>query len=441
MSQDEKNTLLILLAEGTVFKKQMNYAKKSFLNNFPNCDSEPGTEYASSESVTLSELENTLNLVRTATGQGSIKFKTDILGELRQKIGQNQFKWVYRILTGLKIGLSNKTLDKVLRPTETKTGLMLARAWQLSSLKESEVQNYTAEIKYDGIRLNTIIVDGVVEKITSRNGRDLRPSLLRYFDGLFSPGEYFSLDGELWAESGFQTISTIITRVHRTSTDKVQGLCYSVFDILSSGSVHLENQTIETRRECLRSIGLNSKATSDARLMIHEVEYRSFSSLAELEASLSSEYALEEGIILKKKCSRYEHKRSNNWLKIKHEFETLDVEIRAVHVGQGSRSRFFAVFEGFVFDKSGTKKCISHIGSGFSEAKLEELTNRILVSENITSLPPSCTRVSLSTTMVFQIKYQSLQVSNKAQYHRYSCRFPIFIRERPDKGLDDISMV
>jgi len=129
-----------------------------------------------------------------------------------------------------------------------------------------------------------------------------------------------------------------------------------------------------------------------------------------------------EGVIAKKKGSRYVSGRSRQWLKIKCE-STVDCVI----VGYVTKTRRIASLALGLYDH-GTLTYIGQVGSGFTESFLEELSQRFVSTTNGVVLPKSVKPIV--PDKVCEVTY--------IEYTRaHRLRAPVFVRMRDDKPAEE----
>src|SRR5947209_19694988 len=136
-----------------------------------------------------------------------------------------------------------------------------------------------------------------------------------------------------------------------------------------------------------------------------------------------------EGLVAKDPDAPYAPgRRTENWMKIKPAFETLDVVITGGIWGSGRRrgllsSLIVAVRDGAEF------KTFGKVGTGFSEDALRELTAQ-LEPKIITTRGRD---VEIEPGTVMQVDFQDIQKT--ARYRAgYALRIPRFKRVRTDKS-------
>jgi DNA ligase-1 len=121
-------------------------------------------------------------------------------------------------------------------------------------------------------------------------------------------------------------------------------------------------------------------------------------------------------------------RRTENWMKIKPAFETLDVVITGGIWGSGRRRGLLSSLIVAVRDRE-EFKTVGKVGTGFSEEALRELTARLSPSIIATRGHD----VELEPTVVIEVDFQDIQKT--ARYHSgYALRIPRFKRVRTDKS-------
>ena len=270
--------------------------------------------------------------------------------------------------------------------------------------------NWSFENKLDGIRLLLKKKNGQLSFWTrSRRLLDSLNVLNTLSQNvknaiLAVPGDLI-LDGELWVPNaapgqGFRVLSPI---VKSKIPPKINAI-YSPFDVLyTENHKTLYNQSYDKRKQVLYNLdlpdvlkGFSLETFQDVRSVLKTTTY--------------------EGLVMKKRDSVYCFNRSMNWLKIKPNVQTLDVQIVRVHKGKGKYSEYYTSVDVAV-QHNGQLVQVGQVGSGFSEKDLVYL--RTLVENNMQKV-------------VIQIKCEALLRNKKNS--NYALRFPRFIRYREDKA-------
>ena len=150
-------------------------------------------------------------------------------------------------------------------------------------------------------------------------------------------------------------------------------------------------------------------------------------------------------------------KRSRNWLKVKKDYlsgigDSLDLVVLGAYYGKGKRTSVFGAFLLACYNSNNeTYETVCNIGTGFSEAILEELHSKLspLAIEkpkpfySHSAVPKDQPDVWFEPRFVWEVKTADLTLSPRymagkdelmdASEKGISLRFPRFIKERDDK--------
>ena len=225
-------------------------------------------------------------------------------------------------------------------------------------LPEGAVWSY--EMKWDGVRVIAEIADGTCT-LWSRNGRDVSggyPELL----GIASAGlpEPLLLDGEIVTldENGAPSFGLLQRRMHVRDPRQVARLIHEVpvsvrlFDLPRCDGKSLLDATFADRRSVLESLEIDDS--------FWELPPTYTDGVAALQASLDTGL---EGVVAKRRASRYlAGKRSSDWVKVKHSL-TRDVILGGWHPGEGNRSGRIGSFYCCAYDGD-ELRLIGKVGSG-----------------------------------------------------------------------------
>jgi bifunctional non-homologous end joining protein LigD len=208
---------------------------------------------------------------------------------------------------------------------------MLATLGTASDIDE-EADDWSFEMKWDGIRAIATIADGRVT-LRTRNGNDVTASYPELGSLVGSVSGDAVLDGEIVAldKRGRPNFGMLQQRMGITKqSDVAAGMTripvqYFVFDILSLGARSLEREPYDERR-------IRLCETVKATALIHVPP--GFE--GDLAAALRSSRELGlEGVMAKKRDGAYrEGARSRSWIKIKHH-ATQEVVIGGWRSGAG----------------------------------------------------------------------------------------------------------
>jgi bifunctional non-homologous end joining protein LigD len=235
-------------------------------------------------------------------------------------------------------------------------------------------REWSYEIKWDGVRAIAYAKPGRL-RLESRNLREITDSYPEVRGVLLELGMREAvLDGEIVAfdESGKPSFERLQRRMHVSSPSAVRRLAkeipvvYAIFDLLYLDGRPLMDAPYTERREMLEQLGLGGAAWrvpaahrgDGARLL-----------------RATGEQGL-EGIVAKRRSSRYEPgRRSGAWLKIKHTLRQ-ELVIGGWLPGEGRRAeRIGALLVGY--HDGGRLRYAGRVGTGFTEAVLDDLSGRL----------------------------------------------------------------
>ena len=348
-------------------------------------------------------------------------------------------------------------------------------------LDRFENQTFTCEYKYDGERAQIHYVakgcgevgapaDGLTA-IFSRNSEDLSkkyPDILAKLHTWVRPEtKSFVLDCETVAwDVGerkvlpFQQLMTRKRKDVKVEDVKVK-VCVFAFDLLYLNGAAIVEKPLRARRELL------SEAFSPAEGEFAFATHMDGQELESIQTFLDeSMKASCEGLMVKMLDgaeSGYEpSKRSRNWLKIKKDYlsgvgDSLDLVVLGAYFGKGKRTSVYGAFLLACRNAhNDTYETICNIGTGFSDAVLDELHEQ-LGKTAIDRPKPFYAHsaggqhqpdVWFEPRYVWEVRTADLTLSprykagnhegvdNSGEQRGISLRFPRFIRLRDDKKPD-----
>ncbi|GAB1218534.1 hypothetical protein ATERTT37_007793 [Aspergillus terreus] len=353
-------------------------------------------------------------------------------------------------------------------------------------LDRFEGKDFTCEYKYDGERaqIHYVSPDSIHEfpgatatlnqdtkglcAIFSRNSEDLSkkyPDVMGKLEGWVKDGvKSFVLDCETVAWDTvnkkvlpFQQLMTRKRKDVKAEDVKVK-VCVFAFDLLFLNGEPTVKKSLRERRELLHE---------SFQVVEGEFQFAQFGNtnvLDEIQNLLEeSVKASCEGLMVKMldtEESGYEpSKRSRNWLKVKKDYlsgvgDSLDLVVLGAYHGRGKRTSVYGAFLLAAYNASTqTYETICNIGTGFSEADLEELHKELspLVIDRAkpfyshSTVPKDQPDVWFEPRLVWEVKTADLTLSPryKAAADEFmgttggtkgvSLRFPRFIKRRDDK--------
>ena len=231
--------------------------------------------------------------------------------------------------------------------------------------KPPEGPQWLHELKWDGYRLLTTIVDGKV-RIWSRNAIEWTTKVPEIADAIAQLGlESGALDGELIAGTGTQQDFNLL---QATLSGEQQGaLVYVLFDLLHIDGIAIDRSPLIERKQLLGE--LLTKAPPRHLALSTHIEGDGEAAFA-----LASE-RLFEGIISKRADQRYHPGRGDDWRKTKR-LDSDEFAVVGYMPGKGSRAGFGSLLLARP-DRHHGWRYAGRVGSGFNDAQLRELTRRI----------------------------------------------------------------
>jgi bifunctional non-homologous end joining protein LigD len=244
---------------------------------------------------------------------------------------------------------------------------------QLATLtdKAPQGENWLHEIKYDGYRILCKLSRGRAQ-LFSRNGKDWTDRFRQVAEAASKiPIESAFLDGEVvvmdeHGKSDFQALQNILRGLNTGR------LVYFVFDIPFCAGYDVTQTPLIKRKELLLKKLLPGavKPSDESRIVYSDHISGQGESVFQNACRLGL-----EGIVSKRADSRYEQRRSRNWLKVKCYMEQEFV-IGGFTDPEGSRKGFGALLLGY-HTPSGDLVHAGSVGTGFDEHLLETLSKRL----------------------------------------------------------------
>jgi DNA ligase 1 len=277
---------------------------------------------------------------RSITGHAA----RDRIAELMTQFDSDQWNLVCRrvLIKDLRCGISDKTLNKILKNTEWEIPVFSCQLAQDSGDHPAKMKGIKRlEVKLDGVRVLAVF-NGTGCTLYSRNGKVFEnfPQIQEFLEDtrhIYTHGSRtggrFVLDGEIVGES-FQKL---MRQAHRKSDAETIGMVYHVFDIIPledfergywNAQQHKRLEMLDRARERLEK-------TDPVQIMPglevdldtaegHDI-LRRFA-----EDAVTEGY---EGIMIKDLDAPYECRRSSFWMKWK---PTITVDLNIVGTEEGT---------------------------------------------------------------------------------------------------------
>ena len=286
------------------------------------------------------------------------------------------------------------------------------------------------EIKYDGVRVLASRAGEGVE-LRGRSGMVVTaryPEVVRALRAL--PLDRFLLDGEIVAldDQGRSSFQRLQARMNLTRPADIERTSLEVpvsavfFDALALDGRDLRRLPLEERKACLQLL-------LPARGVVHFGDHVLGHGQEFFDAACAERL---EGVVAKKRDSQYVGKRSRDWLKLKCQLRQEFV-IGGYTAPQGSRAHFGALHLGLYRD--GQLVYVSKVGTGFDEATLE------LVSERLRPLARATSPFDVGTPAGRGHHWVEPKLVCEVRFTEWTAdggiRHPTFLGLRDDKRPED----
>ncbi|WP_312468378.1 cisplatin damage response ATP-dependent DNA ligase [Brucella pseudogrignonensis] len=328
------------------------------------------------------------------------------------------------------------TADAPFRP------VMLATALDEAEIPALDPSAYSAEWKWDGIRVQAVAENGV-RRLYSRTGDDISGTFPDVLEAMDFEG---SIDGELLVghhgETGIETatFSDLQQRLNRKTVTAKQLREYPAFirayDLLHDGT--------QQSGEDLRSLPFSERRARLAQFvekldkrrfdLSPVLQFSNFDELAKLR--LNPPHPVIEGLMLKRHDSAYVPGRPKGpWFKWKRDPFTVDAVVVYAQRGHGKRSSYYSDFTFAVWTGPEEDPMLVPVGKayfGFTDEELKLLDK--FVRENTIERfgPVRSVRAEPDHGLVVEVAFEGL---NRSTRHKsgVAMRFPRFSRLRWDK--------
>jgi bifunctional non-homologous end joining protein LigD len=313
---------------------------------------------------------------------------------------------------------------------------MLATAGQLPVAGQQDA--WAFEMKWDGVRAIAYVrgPDPGDVLVLGRNDRDATATYPEVRDiGAAVGGRPCILDGEIVAfapATGRPDFGTLQQRMHVVGAAQVRTLMrtvpvvFLVFDVL-----HLDGRSLLDVPYDQRRAHLDTLALAGARWQVPPA----FLGGGAHAFTVSAAQGL-EGVVAKRRDSRYEPgRRSACWIKVKNVF-TQDVVVGGWKPGQGRRAGGIGSLL-LGIPGSGGLEFIGHVGTGFTAATLADLAGRLAALERRTSVfrevPAEHARVArwVEPRLVGEVEHRGWTGEGRL-------RQPSWRGLRPDRPVTDV---
>jgi len=425
-----------------------------------------------SESVSLQEIEEALEAIRTARGASKAK----PLEELLRRLDPEAARFFIKIISGeLRIGLSEGLVEAAIAEAfdvpitqvkrvhlitgdigetavrckhkqfdTTKLTLFQPVRFMLASPVDSAAEVFErmgaasvwTEEKYDGVRCQ-LHSQGERLELFSRDLKETTSAFPELSENAAAIGHDVLFDGEVLAHRDGRVLRFFELQ-RRLGRKKVSAdlrrevpVVLVIFDLLWLDGRTLLDEPLETRRRALEGLGLQypfllarveeSTGPDDLDRIFTETRARG-----------------NEGLMVKDPLSPYTPgRRGLAWLKLKRPLATLDVVVTAVEWGHGKRKGVLSDYTFAVKDTTtGRLLNVGKAYTGLTDAEIATMTRRFL---DITVEDHGHARL-VRPEVVLEVAFDSIQRSARHK-SGYALRFPRIVRIRDDKPVEEIDTV
>lgn len=302
--------------------------------------------------------------------------------------------------------------------------VMLSTPVDLDQLRAFDPADYTAEWKWDGIRVQAIN-DGGVRRLFSRTGEDVSGAFPDVIEALNFDG---AVDGELLVRRGAEVapFGDLQQRLNRKTVTRAMldshpaGL--RVYDLLVWQGADLRGLPHAERRAVLEAADIGHDRIDISPLL----EFATWDDLAALRADPPS--VVIEGVMIKRRDSAYVGGRPRGpWFKWKRDPMVVDAVMLYAQRGHGKRSGFYSDFTFGLWDGAALVP-VGKAYFGFTDDELRDL-DRFVRQNTVDRFGPVR---AVAPKLVLEVAFEGLNASARHK-SGVAMRFPRISRIRWDK--------
>ncbi|WP_024577202.1 MULTISPECIES: cisplatin damage response ATP-dependent DNA ligase [unclassified Afipia] len=328
--------------------------------------------------------------------------------------------------------------------------VMLAHAIEDSDFTNLAPEDFTAEWKWDGIRVQAVSGKdergNLLTRLYSRTGEDITRSFPDLVPSLRLPG---ALDGELLVlrDGRVQTFNVLQQRLNRKSVTPKLMKDYPIhmraYDLLSDGDNDLRMLTFTERRAKLENFVAQ---LNDPRIDLSpQVSFKTWDDLAAARADPASAGAGEdseaiEGVMLKRRDAPYLPGRpKGQWWKWKRDPHIIDAVLMYAQRGHGKRSSYYSDYTFGVWTSVDGADQLVPVGKayfGFTDDELIQIDRFVRRHTTEKFGPVRHVVHEPDQGLVFEVAFEGLARSARHK-SGVAMRFPRISRLRWDKPPRD----
>ena len=305
-----------------------------------------------------------------------------------------------------------------------------------------DVQDWSVEHKWDGIRAQLIIRDGHLF-VWSRGEElvtDKYPEFHQFIDQI--PNGTV-IDGEIlpFPNGQIGSFNDLQTRIGRKTVSKAllakTPVVLRAYDLLEWNGKDIRQQPYHQRREILEKLHKeytsNYSNTDNLTFQLSEKMYFDSWAAVEKERAKSRE-KYSEGLMLKRKDSPYQvGRKKGDWWKWKIDPLTIDAVLTYAMRGHGRRSNLFTDYTFALWDQE-QKELVTFAKaySGLTDAEFRQV-DAWIKKNTVERFGPVR---SVTPELVFEIAFEGIALS-KRHKSGIATRFPRILRWRQDKKIEE----
>lgn len=310
----------------------------------------------------------------------------------------------------------------------------LAQAVEQDPTHLGNPQDYLAEWKWDGIRLQLIRRQGET-LLWSRGEERIEDRFPEIVAAATSLPEGTVIDGELLAWRGDQPLGflELQRRINRKKVGKklMQDVPVRMlaFDVLESDGVDIRNQPLQSRRMILESLFDHPGADGKELIQLSTLlEFGTWEELGKSRAEADAAHA--EGVMIKSRQSAYLTGRvTGAWWKWKTEPSTIDAVLIYAQRGHGRRASLYTDYT-FALWEGEQLVPFAKAYSGLTDAEIRKV-DRFIRDNTRERFGPVR---SVEPELVMELAFEKVQAS-KRHKSGVAVRFPRILRWRQDKTI------
>ena len=321
-----------------------------------------------------------------------------------------------------------KTANALFRP------VMLANPIGDGDFEKFDPIDYTAEWKWDGIRVQAVS-EGGVRRLYSRTGDDVSGAFPDLAEAMDFSG---ALDGELLVgtPSATGTFSDLQQRLNRKTVSAKIMQQYPAFmrcyDLLQEGGEDLRALPLAQRRGRLE---IFARTLDPTRFDLSPLV--AFEGWRDLEALRGAPpHPIIEGVMLKRRDSPYLAGRPKGpWFKWKRDPHTVDAVLMYAQRGHGKRSSFYSDYTFGVWSGPAGAEQLVPVGKayfGFTDEELRKIDKYVRDNTVERFGPVRSVRADRQAGLVLEVAFEGLARSTRHK-SGVAMRFPRISRLRWDK--------